>query len=354
MYAQSFARHHKSPSRPIGGQVHPQFGGDSRHRLRQILRPGTVTATIQPSLKVGAADDHYEREADEVANKVMNTPDSAVADSFDPMTEQPVQRMCEECEEEGEPEVQRKANHSEAMPTTAPVDQGIKGLSNSGSALSEQSRAFFEPRFGRDFSQVQIHTGSHAETLASAINARAFTYANHIVFGEGEYQPDTDSGKRLLSHELTHVVQQGHGQTPAHIQRQQIPQELMNSADLSQLSDQQLQERYNKLADAMITINELDPQWALLKSEADRIQQALSQRANPLANLAPPETDGIDWNRLLADRRLDIGIAVGTPFMNEYTKITAFLDHPGLCQSKCRQWHGLRSGRLGSHHSLQH
>jgi hypothetical protein len=74
--------------------------------------------------------------------------------------------------------------------------------------MPTQHRAFFEPRFGRDFSQVKIHTDGHADQLASAINARAFTYGSNIVFANGEYQPNSDKGKHLLSHELTHVVQQ--------------------------------------------------------------------------------------------------------------------------------------------------
>jgi len=76
-----------------------------------------------------------------------------------------------------------------------------------------------ETRFGADFSQVQIHADQHAAALSRSLSARAFTYGPHIYFGAGEYQPDTHEGKRVLAHELTHVLQQGAGQARLPIQR---------------------------------------------------------------------------------------------------------------------------------------
>jgi hypothetical protein len=69
-------------------------------------------------------------------------------------------------------------------------------------------RRYFNPRFGYDFSGVRVHTDSNAGQAAGAINARAFTLGRDIVFASGQYAPETESGKRLLAHELTHVLQQ--------------------------------------------------------------------------------------------------------------------------------------------------
>lgn len=77
-----------------------------------------------------------------------------------------------------------------------------------GRPLSENERIFFEPRFGMNFSKVRIHTDSNAAQMAASIRAKAFTAGKNIVFGQGEYLPGTDSGKRLLAHELTHTIQQ--------------------------------------------------------------------------------------------------------------------------------------------------
>jgi hypothetical protein len=66
-----------------------------------------------------------------------------------------------------------------------------------------------EPRFGADLSAVRIHTDAHAHELARSVNARAFTVGRNVVFGAGHYATHTDSGRRLLAHELTHTLQQG-------------------------------------------------------------------------------------------------------------------------------------------------
>lgn len=77
--------------------------------------------------------------------------------------------------------------------------------------LPEPTRAFFEPRFGESFAGVRIHDDARAQTLARAVNARAFTVGRDVVFGAGHLAPETPTGKRLLAHELTHVVQQTGG-----------------------------------------------------------------------------------------------------------------------------------------------
>ncbi|HYV10614.1 MAG TPA: DUF4157 domain-containing protein [Pyrinomonadaceae bacterium] len=87
-----------------------------------------------------------------------------------------------------------------------------------GSPLSSTTRAWFEPRFGHDFSGVRVHTGPGAADSASAVNAQAYTVGNNIVFNRGEYRPGTATGNHLLAHELAHVVQQNTG-VSASVQR---------------------------------------------------------------------------------------------------------------------------------------
>ncbi|HEX6370230.1 MAG TPA: DUF4157 domain-containing protein [Longimicrobium sp.] len=81
-------------------------------------------------------------------------------------------------------------------------------LRSAGQPLDPATRAFMEPRFGRDFSGVRIHTGARAADSAAATRAQAYTVGHSIVFGEGRFDPASASGRRLLAHELTHVVQQ--------------------------------------------------------------------------------------------------------------------------------------------------
>ena len=75
--------------------------------------------------------------------------------------------------------------------------------------MSDSERGFFEPRFGHDFGRVRVHHDAEASEQAENLNARAFTFGNHIAFARGEYAPGTDAGRRLMAHELAHVVQQG-------------------------------------------------------------------------------------------------------------------------------------------------
>jgi hypothetical protein len=84
-------------------------------------------------------------------------------------------------------------------------------LRSSGQPLDASARAYMEPRFGQDFSGVRVHTDNRAAESASAVNAYAYTVGQHVVFGSGQYAPSSRAGQRLLAHELTHVVQQGNG-----------------------------------------------------------------------------------------------------------------------------------------------
>jgi hypothetical protein len=131
-----------------------------------------------------------------------------------------VQRKCADCEaEEKEKPVQRKSNDASHSETTSDFENYVDGLHNSGQNLSENTKSFFENSMGYDFSAVKIHTGSEAANSARSINALAYTSGNHIVFNQNQYDPGTTSGKKLLAHELTHVVQQSPTIQPKFIQR---------------------------------------------------------------------------------------------------------------------------------------
>ncbi len=109
---------------------------------------------------------------------------------------------------EEEEEVQLKVLKGSNAASGSSVESGIHSVRSGGKPMMESSRSFFEPRFGMDFSGVKIHTGSNAEQLAKSLNARAFTLGRNIVFGAGQYSPETSAGKHLMAHELTHVMQQ--------------------------------------------------------------------------------------------------------------------------------------------------
>jgi Domain of unknown function (DUF4157)/HNH/Endo VII superfamily toxin with a SHH signature len=148
-----------------------------------------------------------------------------------------VHRICAECQSDKDKQAQLIHRQSSAVHTPPPVNakvtSAIQSLDGAGRPLPLNSRAFFEPRFGVDFGHVRIHTDTRAIETAHSINARAFTFGRHIAFGAGEYSPDTDAGKHVLAHELTHVVQQTGASEPE--QSAASPKEVHRLPDSEQL-----------------------------------------------------------------------------------------------------------------------
>ena len=205
------------------------------------------SSNIQLKLIIGAADDHYEKEADAVADKVMRMPESKVQRQAESEEEEPIQTRSitpivqrqpepEEEEEEAVPEreeestpilesvptgdageldeqdlLQAKATPGHTPQVAPNVAANIQSLKGGGQPLPPNQRTFFESRMGQDFRGVRIHTDSKAADSAQTIQAKAFTLGNNIVFNTGQYSPDNHEGKKLLAHELTHVVQQNGG-----------------------------------------------------------------------------------------------------------------------------------------------
>ncbi|HEY3127845.1 MAG TPA: DUF4157 domain-containing protein [Acidobacteriota bacterium] len=176
---------------------------------------------IQAKLSISQPDDPYEQEADRVADQVMRMPVSMERASTLSLSEsQPihVQRSCaacavgEPCRKCGEEQIQRKAAYGSSPAASAGVSSRIAALHGGGQPLPPSIRAFFEPRFNRDFGQVRVHGGPSAAETAKSIDARAFTVGRNIAFAAGQYAPKSAEGQRLLAHELTHVAQQGYGQ----------------------------------------------------------------------------------------------------------------------------------------------
>ncbi len=199
------------------------FSADSRRSadmmaVRQILRG----PRIQAKLTIGAPNDIFEQEADRVADEVMRMPgpqaqaaptcnDAACLKSEEGTTRpkplaDPITPMVQRRTEAEEKEALMQAD---TLPNLTPeVASAIVGIKDGGRPLPVAERAFFEPRFGRDFGHVRVHVDDRAGGLAAAVNAKAFTLGQDIVFGARAYRPETDSGRRLLAHELTHVLQQ--------------------------------------------------------------------------------------------------------------------------------------------------
>jgi hypothetical protein len=151
---------------------------------------------------ISQPNDPYELEADLVADQVMRMPASTVRHQYAACDAGGPLRPSGE---EGAITVLRKTEGGPVADVPASVDSV---LHSPGAPLSASTRAFFEPRFGKDLSHVRVHANEMASRSARELNALAYTVGSNVIFGAGRYEPGTSQGQRLLAHELTHVFQQ--------------------------------------------------------------------------------------------------------------------------------------------------
>jgi peptidoglycan/xylan/chitin deacetylase (PgdA/CDA1 family) len=143
---------------------------------------------LQRKLSIGASDDPLEHEADRVADQVMSM-------SPNPGITKTVSR------------IQRASTTSGGSDIGVPASVN-RVLAGSGRPMQSNLKQDMEQRFSQNFSQVRVHTGTPAEQSARDVDAHAYTVGQNIVFGAGQFSPNSVSGKKLLAHELTHVLQQ--------------------------------------------------------------------------------------------------------------------------------------------------
>ena len=149
---------------------------------------------VQAKLTINQPNDRYEQEADRIAKQVLRMPEP---------------HLQQQVETEKEEELIQAKETSEQTPYVSPIVQTqINSLRGGGKQLSPSLRNFFELRFGHDFSRVRVHTDAKAAESARALDAQAYTIGRDVVFGKGQYVPGTSVGRRLLAHELSHVIQQ--------------------------------------------------------------------------------------------------------------------------------------------------
>lgn len=241
----------------------PFFSRSSEHERLPFFNAqqgGGSGQAVQAKMTIGEAGDQYEQEADQVAAKVVDSSDQSqelqrqdpdpvqratlmspaedeklgTAEARmeqDKLIQEKVQRMGENKEEEEvqtkkeEEEVQAKQEEEEVQAkaqgknvVNPEVSQKIQASAGAGQPLSGDIRAEMEHAFGADFSGVNIHTDADAVQMNKKLHSQAFTRGKDIFFNEGKYRPETSEGKRLLAHELAHVVQQC-GQKPGNKQK---------------------------------------------------------------------------------------------------------------------------------------
>jgi hypothetical protein len=176
------------------------WGGAERFRPSPLFPAARLP--IQAKLEIGAVDDPLEHEADRVAEQVMRMPDPGVSIAAAPSRVNP---KCAQCEEEEKLQTKQAGSQSAGGEAPSIVHEALRAP---GQPLDAATRDYFEPRFGRDFSRVRVHTDAKAAESARTLDARAYTLGSDIVFASNAFSPATSAGRRLLAHELVHTAQQ--------------------------------------------------------------------------------------------------------------------------------------------------
>ena len=221
----------RSPSQPLDAGAHafiePRFGHDFS-QMHVYANTKAAESTLSGTTPSSPLKPSVDKAAPKVSNlnQVSRTkPTSPASQSFIPVASGLLQRKCAcgkhtpaggDCAECSEKKLSLQRRAASCLPLrerwgeaqhVPPIVHEV--LRSHGNPLDAATRAFMESRFGYDFSRVRVHADAQAAASARAMNAMAYTVARDVVFGAGQYAPATADGRRLLAHELTHVVQQG-------------------------------------------------------------------------------------------------------------------------------------------------
>ena len=190
---------------PQNAAFHKNTEG-SYHDFSRISVFAEKQTFIQPKLTINTPGDVYEQEADSMAERVMNLPDTSTASNLHISQKNDA--------------IQRKGENRGGLEASSSLVSQLNTTKGGGSPLPEGTRSFMQNAFGNDFQGVRVHRDSRAREMSQGIQAKAFTHGQDIYFNQGQYSPSTNEGKRLLLHELTHTIQQGNRLSPQTIQRE--------------------------------------------------------------------------------------------------------------------------------------
>jgi len=250
------------------------------HDFSRIPVHAKERSKIQPRLKVNAAGDVYDQEAERIADQVLRQEDS---------------------EEEETRNVEIQATRADsARDINEDLENRLDRSKGFGSPLSSTIRTIFEHRMQQDFSQVRVHIDNEAAQMNRELGAQAFTHGRDIYFSPGQYNPASIEGKRLLAHELTHVVQQrtdtrhseasgsGLSQAPACIQRKLVlTGDTANVARVVAVMNAGIDIRYKAQTKASGEVEIVESGY---EGPPTREQQFFTERLRPLVNEAGTTT----------------------------------------------------------------
>ena len=167
------------------------------------------------------------------------------------------------------------------------MESQLGQLQGQGQPIPEALRGMMERGFGRDFSQVRLHTDGTAAEMSSIISAKAFTHGNDIYFGHGQYSPSTTEGQQLVAHELTHVAQGNNGK-------------VAREEDLSELTPEERQKKISSIPSTQV--NEISYSSSLFSPYVPENQSLVGQLMTPMTQVNGNVASG-DLSQLTPEER---------------------------------------------------
>jgi hypothetical protein len=279
------------------------YKGSSLARLQRTVGNRALSRllsapTIQPKLTISDPEDESEREAEQVADRVTSS------------TQRQVQRTCAcdqgECtkrqkEKIGTEQVQTKRTNRTASRTMVAPTIVNEVLRSPGQPLDTATRHDMGARLGHDFRHVRVHTDERAASSSEAVNAKAYTVGSHIIFNSREFAPRSREGRRLLAHELVHVLQQGQTSEARSIFRKEDFAKAPANMSIDEGGEQELEMLLTQITDRT-------DQNLQLRQQIDTLPETSSNERDTLSNaLAAGRTELIG---LLQRRTILLNVAI--------------------------------------------
>ncbi len=250
-----------------------------------LFSPGSGDSLpVETKLKIGAANDPMEREADRAADQAFRIPEAGIASGgARPQTYSVQPRL--RANAAAKP-LERDMAGPSVGPAAGPAPDSFRGR---GAPLPASVRGLFEKQFQYSFGDVRVHDGPDAAESARGFGARAYTYGREVVFGAGEYLPGKAQGARLLGHELAHVVQQGAGRSL--VQRSPLSDQVKKDWD----ADPKIETLLARLGQADVQNDQKNPDLdAMIAKELTTslltcVCRSVGGAANPKRRAGAPE-----------------------------------------------------------------
>ena len=292
--------------------------------IQRIIKSGI----IQPKLKISYPNDPYEREADRVADQIMRMVD-------DMSTDEQELDLSDEQENKDELKISRKSTIQDSSNLEASDETNQINNISTGRPLDNITKSFMESRFNRDFSDVRIHDDYKSQKLAGAVNAKAFTKGNDIFMGQNQFVSD----KRLLAHELTHVIQSSLSDNTNNntwIRRSSPDEDIPNPLDTWELSPQSLLLLHSPDDERLYVIPGNNLVWRPTPESLRQLRSSRGHIATDLGTLFEVPSTGASGTRIFRAGRqtamiLDMGSNPPTGsvpsavYMNQFQAVMANL-----------------------------